>query len=236
MTAEPVPTPTEDLRAQAWASLTRLGGELATLESTLEPTRRASDLRVINDEEKADLDAMLRKEKSERIEALTKHGGVEATGHIAAPARMRSVDAMAQVHAQLVGLERKVYTPWLCLLAGQHPTTRGRALRLRGFVNHLDSAELLAEIDHDAADLTDLVKRAIDGEMTTKLDADCPFCGRRSLVVYHEQGFIRCDRPRNADCLCGTDGCVCTRGRRHEWHRNRGQWDTLARMLQRRDA
>lgn len=231
-------SPTEDLRALAWGSLTTLMGELSTLEATMEPTRRVSDLRVINDEEKRQLDDMIRQERRDRLVALKEYR-VEATGHIAAPARMRSVDAMAEAHGRLTHLERRLFAEArVCPLGVTTDTrpTRDVSRRIRDWLHQARSAELLAAIASDADDLVEVVKRAIDGEKTTRLNAPCPYCGRRTLVVYHEQGVIRCDRPVWAECLCGAEGCPCTRGRRHVWRKERGHWDILARMLERRGS
>jgi hypothetical protein len=85
------------------------------------------------------------------------------------------------------------------------------------------------------------LSKAIDGEPSTRLPADCPYCGRRTLVVYHDQGVIRCERAGGQVCVCAAPDCPCRKGKRHEWWRARGhgswgEWDMLARLLDRATA
>jgi hypothetical protein len=73
------------------------------------------------------------------------------------------------------------------------------------------------------------------------LPADCPYCGRRTLVVYHDQGVIRCERAGVHVCVCAAPDCPCRKGKRQEWWRARGrgtwgEWDMLARLLDRATA
>ncbi len=79
------------------------------------------------------------------------------------------------------------------------------------------------------------------GSPPTRLPADCPYCGRRTLVVYHDQGVIRCERAGVQVCVCAAPDGPCRKGKRHAWWRARGrgtwgEWDMLARLLDRATA
>jgi hypothetical protein len=67
------------------------------------------------------------------------------------------------------------------------------------------------------------LSKAIDGEPSTRLPGDCSYCCRRTLVVYHDQGVIRCERAGVQVCVCAAPDCRCRKGKRHAWWRARGR-------------
>ena len=81
----------------------------------------------------------------------------------------------------------------------------------------------------------------VDNDRTV-LDANCPHCENRTLVVYFADDLIRCDRHpktgRYEDCTCSDPLCECKirpASFRHEWHRSKGTkpngWWALADRL-----
>lgn len=88
----------------------------------------------------------------------------------------------------------------------------------------------------------DVGAHLLDGEDKLDLAAECPHCGRQSLVVYLEAGVIRCERPRGRDgfrpeCRCNRPICTCRDNPRHEhtWLRDtrhpEDSWQALAGRL-----
>ena len=72
----------------------------------------------------------------------------------------------------------------------------------------------------------EISNRCIDGNDRTLLPVNCPHCDRRTLVVTHATGVIRCDAdPKTgnyAPCVCPDSYCACHQAPvtyRHTWLR-----------------
>lgn len=122
------------------------------------------------------------------------------------------------------------------------PTTEQLVAAVRQLTWQTTSLRHLEAVRRDLEHLRDETLRLIDGNDRTVLNADCPHCGNRTLVVYFADDLIRCDRhpktKRYEPCTCPDPLCDCkTRPvtYRHEWHRAKGTkpngWWALADRL-----
>lgn len=98
---------------------------------------------------------------------------------------------------------------------------------------------LVADLQHYA----DRIRDFLDGDHRRELPGACPWCHRRTLVLYQESGVIRCEGPRGADgyavpCTCNNGACGCHEDPAwtHTWldahaSHQATSWDALARLL-----
>lgn len=128
-------------------------------------------------------------------------------------------------------------------------TTEQLIGRIRGTFMRISDLRIATAVVVDLEVLAGTCGRVLFGEDRTDLPSPCPYCGRRSLVVYLQTGVIRCERPRDADgrtptCRCvgrhdvDEQPCACRTQPRfeHHWLRDRSgnhphSWQSLHRAL-----
>lgn len=239
---------TTQTRTSAWGGLTELADELATLDAYLEPSREpGAQLSQMSAETSARVNQLMARERAERFGYGRKATGprdpwgldiIYPIGASQSPARVTSLDAAAHAHTELVALEHRITRALAFCPLGyvEQMHAASRAMRVRSWLPLIGTAELLADVDTTITKLLRYVTHAIDGDPSSKLDAPCPFCGRRTLVAYPARGIIRCDRHSNQTCQCPAgDGCTqCSHGFRHVWRRDDGGWQRLATLLKHR--
>lgn len=122
------------------------------------------------------------------------------------------------------------------------PTTDDLIAAVRALTWQTFAMPHLEAIRRDLEQLRDDTLRLIDGNDRTVLNADCPHCGLRTLIVHFTDDLIRCDRnPRSKryePCTCPDPLCDCKVRPvtfRHEWHRAKGDkvggWHYLERLI-----
>jgi hypothetical protein len=169
----------------------------------------------------------------------------------AAPGNMTSWALEVDVEMTLRHLVRFVVHR-LPLLAGDVPaneTTEQLIGRVRVMFMRIRDLRIATAVAVDLEVLAGTCQRVLFGEDRTELPSPCPYCGRRSLVVYLETGVIRCERPRDPSgraptCHCAgrhdvdDQPCACRTQARfeHHWLRDRSgnhphSWQSLHRAL-----
>lgn len=202
-------------------------------------------------------DEMIRKDRDDLVKRafyarkrnrLPLDGFVHGRGESPAPGNIVAVSVEAHLHTTLHHLIRQLVTDQarngVCTLTRirEDASLTDLVAALRALVWQTTTMQLLDTIDRDLEHLVDDAHRLIDGNDRTVLDANCPHCDNRTLVVYFADDLIRCDRHpktgRYEPCTCPDPLCDCkTRPRayRHEWHRSKGTkangWWALADRL-----
>lgn len=199
------------------------------------------------------------------LDWLNRDRDVTPTGHIRAAGTTTALSIDADMTFTFRDLIRTTLA-WLyrvnglCVLGGtpERPTVAQLVARLRVLVIHCTDPDPLLRIYREATRLFRDASQYIDGDDSTRLREDCPFCGRRTLVLLYQDDpaggriphLVRCDRDqqtgRYAPCRCPDEVCECkTRPveHRHEWVRTipgvpdaRRKWTSLATLLTARRA
>lgn len=194
-------------------------------------------------------DAAVRAERRDR--ALSPDPGLN-TGSIPAPANIPAIEADVVLWATLASRERKLrrVLVWYGIDPTSHLFAQLHQLNDRYWqaVTPLDDTDIASLIEHlriqvDLVDDTDLLDElssdldeavehagpVIDGHDRVLLDAVCPHCHHRTLVVDFNAGTIRCGRDpktgRYTRCVCSDPLCACKVNPvsfRHTWHRSKG--------------
>lgn len=122
------------------------------------------------------------------------------------------------------------------------------ARHLRELVWKLDDPDtdlkLVTRLERDLEHLHTSVDRLVEGDDRSRHPSPCPHCGRKSLVIWHREGVIRCDRDphthRYQPCRCDAAVCQCRTNpvhHRHQWIRDLGakpgSWWALVDLLNR---
>lgn len=250
MTAQPQElTPEERLqvvRVEADAVLSKLSRLLPQV-AELTTGRQRRPLAVIPPET---LEAIADQDRRERVELREAEiaGYPVARGGTTAPVNLSAVELHAGALVALVDWSRRFHrlaeTTGVCLwprflardvdVLVEHLRdlvwSVNRSGRLRGLVRDLDHYATAAE-------------RMLEGEDRFAHRDACPFCGRRSLVIYPQRGEIVCERPRSTDgkrprCRCNRPVCACRAepGHEHTWFRDTrpadaDSWQSLASLL-----
>jgi len=230
----------ETLRTVVLGALEEISTKLPQLERLLhsKSPRRAWFLSA---EAKAAMDDMIRKERVDLAEAKRK-GWLPIFGASPAPGNLAAIDLVTQVHATLLGLEHEALTRLqVCPInRPDQPATDQLKDSLAGLVAAVDDTKWLADADADLSRLSDQLVRLLEGEGSTQLPSNCPYCGRRTLVAIHTEELIRCARDQQTgrleQCVCPFPECPCKRSNhRHEWHRSQGGYHTLAELIREAD-
>lgn len=183
-----------------------------------------------------------------RLNLLPLDGFIRGRGESPAPGNIVAVSVEAHVHATLHHVIRQLVADQalngVCTLirVPEDADLHQLVSATRRLVWETTSTRLVDAIDRDLEQLVDDAHRLIDGDDRTVLDANCPHCGNRTLVVYFRDDLIRCDRHpktgRYEPCTCPDPLCDCKvrpTSFRHEWHRAKGTkpngWWALADRL-----
>lgn len=175
-------------------------------------------------------------------------GFIIGRGESPAPGNIVAVSVEAHINATLHHLVRQLVDGLarrgVCTLTRvpEDATLYELLAVLRSLTWQTTDTHLLDTMHRDLEHLVDDAHKLIDGNDRTVLNADCPHCGNRTLVVYFADDLIRCDRHpktgRYETCTCPDPICDCkTRPHafRHEWHRAKGTkpngWWALADRL-----
>lgn len=122
-------------------------------------------------------------------------------------------------------------------------TTEDVVHRFRTAAMQITTLRLATTVLVDVEHLAEAARHTLFGEDRTQLGAECPHCGRRTLVVYLQTGVIACERPRDVvgraqPCTCTDRLCPCHVDARfeHQWLRDRPpihprSWQTFAGVL-----
>lgn len=162
-------------------------------------------------------------------------GWAPAAGRV--PIRTAPVDAAVQAETVLLQLERLVCQHLVvCPFPSRLVTGVGRARRLADLLEHA-AGWVLVRAARELGEAAAALSEAIDGQPTARLPADCPHCGRRSLIVFFDEQIIRCNRRAGQVCVCRDPQCRCHDGKRHEWRQQIGtgqfgEWGVLAGLLE----
>lgn len=196
------------------------------------------------------LDEQYRKERKSRLEAVlaglpSDIGATPTPGNFAGIAMAAEIWAVLQHHIRRCSKQldaQRVCAIHQLRIRDDATTGVTDLVRLLSHqVMAVTSSSLLASIGDDLGELLGRVTNFVDAvEESSHLDAPCPHCGRRSLVVQFHLGTIRCDRdPRSHHyeaCICSDPLCACKHrpiGHRHTWHRTGQQpsWYALRDRL-----
>lgn len=240
MTPDTTPAELLDDTQTAAAELLTTIANLAPLITALTDSRQRG-LGFLTYEGKQIQDEMIRKDRDDLAERqrtarnqglLPRDGFIVGRGETRAAGNIVAISVEAQLHAGLHHQARRLTTAiartGVCSLTRvpESATTTQLVAALRALVWQTTTTDPLDELTTDLEHLIDDAHRLIDGNDRTTLGADCPHCGRRTLVVYFADDLIRCDRDpktgRYEPCTCRESICECkTRPQafRHEWHR-----------------
>jgi hypothetical protein len=181
------------------------------------------------------------------LDWLNRTTPVAGTGNVPAPAEVPAVAMDAEIYFTLRDLVRRIVRDLdragICTLhrLPAEPTNTQLITHLRGLVMSAPKASLLAQVSSEVAHLLEQATVLVDGNDKAFL-GDCPHCGNPTLVVYFNDGEIRCDRDPHTGhfgpCRCPDAYCDCKKkpiSFRHTWHRDRAAatdgWWTLADRL-----
>ncbi|MCU1679224.1 MAG: hypothetical protein JWM93_3982 [Frankiales bacterium] len=253
--AEPRPAPAAAALEGAQTELAELARLLPLVRRLMAPPRgQRGVLRPRPTPEQEERQAELIAE--ERIDALENlRDGIVAQGRSPAPASIPATDVAVLISTSLLAVERRM---WARLAACPVPGPGTDAARLRRIGRHLSYLEHVPTIRAITRDLAAAVRAAsnlVDGEPRRRLNSSCPYCHRDSLVIYQRDEraagqqptehrdspteFIRCDKPPFEPCICPAEDCQCKsehgENYRHLWTRDRGGWDTLAKLITEHD-
>ena len=175
-----------------------------------------------------------RKERRDRNEAQ-RLGLPTGTGDVAAPGNFAGIAVAAEIYAtlqhQVRACNRVLERRGICSVRriDDDPSVQDLVRVLANLVLTITSSRVLHAVRDDLAELQETVTTFVDAvESSTPLNADCPHCGRCTLIARFHEDLIRCERdPRTHHyeaCVCSDPLCECkTRptSHRHEWHRPR---------------
>lgn len=224
------------LRSVILGQLVSLGVELGMLTALALAPRQEKNA-MISQAALLEQDEMIRGSRKDL--KLQRAAGLNPPVISRPPAPVSILDLLTQIHSALSGHETKA---WRILGAVPNRsrlldlTDQQRLAQLEARVTQVWDTKWLLEVDADLARLIEMSKTLLDGEPKTLMNANCPWCGHKTLVIYKTQGLVKCEADetgRRQTCICsaGTD-CGCTRGKRHEWKRSDGGFSRLARMLE----
>lgn len=226
------------LRSVITGDLVELGVELDLLMSLAHSPRQQKNI-LVSPDALLEQDEMIRKSRKDLL--LSRARGLNPAVISRPPAPVSILDLITQIYSALVGHETRA---WRILGAVPNRTRhldltdQQRLAQLNDRVCQVWDVKWLVEVDADLTRLIAMSQTLLDGEPKSLMDAQCPWCGHKTLIIYKAQGFIRCEADshtgRRETCLCSAgDDCGCTRGRRHVWKRSDGGWERLASMLKR---
>lgn len=178
--------------------------------------------------------AQTRAERRDRRRAQSL-GLPTGTGDVRSPGNFGAIAAAVQIWAtlthQIRRCSRHLHTRQVCSLARLpiDPTHHDLARVLAHHALAVTDPNILTAALEDLAELAEETQRFVDAvESSTPVNADCPHCGRRTLVARFHEDLIRCERdPRTRHfehCICSDPLCECKSrpiSFRHVWHRPR---------------
>lgn len=175
--------------------------------------------------------ALVRKERRIR-NSNARLGFPEPSGNVPVPGNVAALSLDAEIVFTLHHLARRIVRELriagVCTLVRviAEPDTDELLAYIRQLVFAAPSPTLLGEVLEDLESLSARATTLVDGNDRVLLPADCPHCGRRTLVVYFNDGLIRCDRdPKSGHfhpCVCPDSYCRCKQkpvSFRHGWLR-----------------
>ena len=193
------------------------------------------------------MDDLVRKERRDQLDNLK--AGIKLTGATPAPGSISAYSILEEAQRDLDDLaewlNHRMRTVGVCLVRDLSHAGFGyedaHIARLAQYVAETTSVQLLRHAHVTLEDITTRTRNMVDGRDIKAHPEPCPFCGRRTLVVYltrpweHAgatgEGVIRCERdPKTGqyeDCVCNDSYCPCkTAARhRHEWRNGqKGKW------------
>lgn len=251
MSTNPQPTTTtqdpgvEDLQVLVSTALSDLQSRYRMVRHLIDTRQRGLGFATV--EAKQQMDKLARAERTDRRQAEIE-GQPTGTGETMAPGNLTVWAYLAHAHDVLTDLIQASVAEFMaggvCTLhqAPAEPSFTDLVNHIRVLSWDVTSPRLLQLMHTQIEHLTSEARRLVDGNDRTRLDAPCPHCARKTLVVYFDTGVIRCDRDpftgRLEDCTCPDPMCGCKTnplGHRHEWHRSRGTgpggWRHLADRL-----
>lgn len=255
-----VPTPEELLDDV----LTDVSKHLRNLASWMPLVRELSDTHradtYIGASTRQQLGRQYSEERGARVAAYA--GGAMRGGSSAAPGNMTSwaleVDVemtirhllkFAMRHTGAIDAKGKILNRAAVQAVPGQETTEQLISRARRTFMTLTDLRISTAVAVDLEVLAETCRRVLFGEARQDLPSPCPYCSRRSLVVYLDTGVIRCERPRDASgrtpvCHCvgrhdvDDQPCACRTQPRfeHHWLRDRSgnhphSWQSLHRAL-----
>lgn len=230
-TPDPAPHDTVvDALAYIGELIRDLARNLPLVEAMLDT--RIRGLGFLTDEGRRALDALTRIER--RTARLNKSLGFpDPSGNIASPVAPKPLEVIAEAATDLQLLAHRAHVALekagVCPIVGGLPDTASLSDLLHHVGRLLEattSRRILDQATRDLEHLVEISNACIDGNDRTLLPVNCPHCDRRTLVVTHDTGVIRCDAdPKTgeyAPCVCPDSYCACHQApvaHRHTWYR-----------------
>ena len=193
------------------------------------------------------MDDLVRKERRDQLDNLK--AGIKLTGATPAPGSIAAYSVREEAQRDLdelaEWLNHRMRTAGVCMVSGLSFAGIGyddpHVARLARYVAETTSISLLRYVHTTLEDITGRTRNVVDGRDIKAHPEPCPFCGRRTLVVYltrpweHAaatgEGVIRCERDPHTGqyetCVCNDTYCACKTGgrHRHEWRNGqKGKW------------
>lgn len=229
----------ETMQTVLAGSLQDLGRELSVLRELAGATKVRSR-GFMSGQARMAADAVIRKERDEDA-AVTAHNRslpippnpLPKMGASPAPSNVSALELLTAVHSELIGTDigarRRLRLHDKVLLATlarrrytTEPTDRHFIAHLIDLTSRVHDLTWLEQTTHAIDGLRNGVRRYVYGEATKRLDAHCPWCGQKSLMMLRDKGVIVCgrshDHGRYEPCICPFQHCDCkTTWHRHTW-------------------
>jgi hypothetical protein len=239
-TADPTPVG-EALQLEIVAKLSALLDLVPTVAALADSHQRG--LGFLTYEARQVQNELIRKERRDQLKATILgrplgHGPTSAPGNF--PAITTYVEIWAASRHQIRRLVRwqakNGTVPTAAPAVDQVPVDSATAIQLlrmlRPLVWEVTEDKVLRAVLADLEQVTELAERLIDGPSRVPYpDAQCPHCGRPTLVAYFVRGVVEsvtCDNDQTTGarhpCTCPDPLCECKQrpiAHRHTWHRQR---------------